>query len=82
VSWAERGSERGEQAVGGKKEKSWVGLLLYFPFLFLFQSSSIYLNSKSNLDSNSYALTQIKLMHQHECTNMLILNKFLITCVI
>jgi hypothetical protein len=23
------------------------------------------------LDSNSYALTQIKLMHQHECTNML-----------
>jgi hypothetical protein len=49
----------------------WVGLLLYFPFLFLFQSNSIYLNSKSNLNSNSYALTQRKLMHQHKCTNML-----------
>jgi hypothetical protein len=80
-------SELGQAWEGEKwaaRGKRWAAGWTAFlpPFLFLFQSNSIYLNSKSNLDSNSYALTQIKLMQQHECTNMLNLNKFLITFII
>jgi hypothetical protein len=53
------------------------GLFSYFlDFLILFYFFSWF--STSNLvefklwfEFNSYALNQIKLMHQHECTNML-----------
>ena len=56
---------------------SWVWLL---SFSFSgFQTSHNLLNSNSNLNS-TLALNQIKLMHQHECTNMFKLRKILIPC--
>jgi hypothetical protein len=69
-----RAGEGRRMGRGERRAAGWPVSL--FPFFF-FQTNSIYLNSKANLDSNSYASTQIKLMHQHECTNMLNLNKFL-----
>ena len=54
----------------------WVGfgfLFSYFFPLFYFKHHSHLFEFKSNLNSNSYALKQLKLMHQHECTNKLAL---------
>jgi hypothetical protein len=54
---------------------SWAGLgfflFFWFPFPFLFQTNSNLFEFKSTLNSNSYALNQIKIMHQHECATML-----------
>ena len=59
---------------------AWVGLgchlgfpISYFFPLFYFKHHSNLFEFKSNLNSNSYALKHVKLMHQHECTNKLAL---------
>ena len=54
----------------------WVGFGFFFSYffpLFYFKHHSHLFEFKSNLNSNSYALKQVKLMHQHECTNKLAL---------
>jgi len=79
---AARGRRERETGPSGGKEKvgpvCWVGLGLGFPIsyffpLFYFKHHSNLFEFKSNLNSNSYALKQLKLMHQHECTNKLAL---------
>jgi hypothetical protein len=54
LCWAERGVRELGQAW---EEEVGCGVDCFSTSLFIFQSNSIYLNSKSNLDSNSYALT-------------------------
>jgi hypothetical protein len=81
ASWAERGGRKREAGRGKRKERpgccwaSWAGLgfflFFWFPFPFLFQTNSNLFELKSTLNSNSYALNQIKFMHQHECAIML-----------
>jgi hypothetical protein len=71
----ENGPARGKERPKGE-ERSRLGwsaarVAFLFPSLFLFQTNSNLFEFKSNLNSNSYALTPIKLMHRHECTNML-----------
>jgi hypothetical protein len=46
------------------------GFLILFYFFSWFSTSNLF-EFKSKFEFNSYALNQIKLMHQHECTNML-----------
>ena len=49
----------------------WVAIWVFlFPISFLFSISN---TTQIYLNSNSYALKQLKLMHQHECTNKLAL---------
>jgi hypothetical protein len=55
-------TERKEEMT--ERKEGMTDLLFYF-LPFLFQTNSIL------FEFNSYALNQIKLMHQHECTNML-----------
>jgi hypothetical protein len=64
------GEEVGRAREIGLRERlgCWAGLLSYFLSFSFFQTNSNLFEFKSNLNSNSYALTQIKLMHQHECT--------------
>ena len=68
--------ERGKEGVGRLWLGFWAGLvspfLVFLPLFFSKQHSNLF-EFKSNLNSNSYALKQIKLMHQHECTNKLAL---------
>ena len=54
----------------------WAGLSFCFGFPFLFQTTLKLFEFKSTLNSNSYALNQRKLMHQHECTNKSNLENF------
>ena len=54
----------------------WVGFLLFslsFLFPISFQIQLNYLNSKTTLNSSTYALKPKKQMHQHVCTNKLAL---------
>jgi len=83
--WLGRVGERtGRQVWGGKREwamgrfglgwaVSWVWLwvcFLFFSFSFLFLNKSNLIEFKPNLNSNPmHSTKQIKLMHQHECTN-------------
>jgi hypothetical protein len=60
-------TEKGKELL--RKEGMTDLLSRFFPFLY--QPNSILFEFGSNLNSNPYALNQIKLMHQHECTNML-----------
>jgi hypothetical protein len=79
-SWAARGEEErwaaGKEARlrGREGKQAGLGSELGLPSYFLpFSFSTIpnLFEFKSKLDSNSYALTLIKYMHQHGCTNML-----------
>jgi len=56
-----------------------LGWVLFYFFLLsisYFKHHSNLFEFKSNLNSNSYALKQLKLMHQHECNNEFNLEKF------
>ena len=80
--WAvrEEGGPSGERSRGtrpaGFGVLGWISVsgfwFLGFVFLFLFYFLFFFKLTHTNyLNSNSYALTQIKIMHQHECTIML-----------
>ena len=94
--WAEHGRELGQpKGKGGEGDAAgplgwrrgkgrWtmgrLGSHLGLGFPFLFQTTLKLFEFKSTLNSNSYALNPINLMHQHEYTNMLNLRKNLIPC--
>jgi hypothetical protein len=79
-----RGKENGPRGKGSRPERekrnrpgwaAWAvflfpGFLILFYFFSWFSTSNLF-EFKSKFEFNSYALKQIKLMHQHECTNML-----------
>ena len=66
----------GSVGTGWAREEGlgWV-LVSSSSFLFYFEHHSNLFEFKSNLNSNSYALKQLKLMHQHECNNEFNLEK-------
>jgi hypothetical protein len=71
--WREGAAGAAWKWVGPAGLRVGFGFLL-FSFPFLFQTHSNYLfEFKSNLNSNSYALKQLRNMHQHECTHILAL---------
>ena len=67
----------GRAGLSGKgKRDERVGLSLFFSsssISFPFLTQLNYLNSKTTLNSSTYALKPIKQMHQHVCTNKLAL---------
>ena len=80
----EVGRACGEPGRGGGRAVSGLGrfpglgsdFFSLFYLLFFFKLHSNYFEFKRNLNSNSYALNQIKSMHQHVCTNMSNLENF------
>ena len=72
AGWSSREKEKGSCA-GPTGLDGMVWVFSFSFFFFLFQTTLKLFEFKP------YALNQIKLMHQHECTNMFNLNNFLIT---